>query len=135
MFLDSGALIAAQNPRDEHHQSAHECLRKIAAHRLPVFAPSPAVYETHRLLLFRLGRAGAREALQNILDGSVTIVPQELVDEERALQLLDRYSDVDLTLTDAVSMAIMERLRIATCMSFDHHFSLSGFIRIPPFHL
>jgi uncharacterized protein len=135
VLLDTGALLALRNQGDSHSANAVACLRQIGAHRLPVFISLPTIFETHRRFLFDLGRLVALSFLDDIYDGSVNIVQIEDGDRLGARALLERYADLNLTLVDAVNMAVMTRLRIGTAFSFDRHFLQAGFVRIPPFHL
>jgi predicted nucleic acid-binding protein len=80
-----------------------------------------------------LGPVAAARFLEEIYDGSIPIVRTVDADEVEARRLIRMYPD--LTLTDASSMAVMARLGIAVCFSFDRHFLQAGFIRIPPFHI
>ena len=43
-----------------------------------------------------------------------------------AIELLRRFSDRDLTLTDAVGMRVMEDRGIGLCWSTDFHLGLTG---------
>jgi len=135
VLTDTGAFLALANPRESNHGYASECLRAIAEHRLPVFVSAPTIYESHRRFLFDFGERAASKFLQEIYGGSVNIVRTVDEDEREARRLLERYKDLNLTLTDAVNMAIMTRFGIAACFSFDIHYLQAGFIRIPPFHL
>lgn len=51
--------------------------------------------------------------------------------EEAAEEILRKYQDQELSYTDAVSFATMERDRIAEAFSFDRHFKTAGFTLIP----
>lgn len=46
-------------------------------------------------------------------------------------QVLTRYGDQDLTLTDAASAVLMRMNRIDTAASYDRHFEVMGFARLP----
>ena len=135
VLLDTGALVALAHSRDVNHQFAANCLLEIQRHRLPVFMTVPTIYESHKRILFDLGRQRARRFLSEIYDGSVSIVRTVEQDEIEAQSFLDQYADLTLTLTDAANMAVMARLKIAASFSFDKHYLQAGFIRIPPFHL
>lgn len=133
--MDTGAFLALVNPQENNHQYASECLQAIAKHRLPVFVSVPTIYEAHRRILFDFGQQRAMKFLQELYDGSITVVRTTDEDEQEARRLLEMYKGLNLTLTDAANMAIMTRLEIAACFSFDRHYLQAGFIRIPPFHL
>ena len=102
---------------------------------MPVFITLPTIYETQRRILFDLGRQKADQFLDHIYDGSVKIERTFEEDEQNARGLIKKYADLELTLTDACNMTVMIRLGIAKVFSFDRHFPLVGFIRIPPFFM
>jgi predicted nucleic acid-binding protein len=134
--MDTGAFVAVAEPGDEHHDSALSCMGELADKHLPLLVTVPTIYETHRRLLYGPGRRHvARRFLEGVYDGSVNIESTIGDDETRAIQLIDRYWDLALTITDAGNMAVMERLGIATAFSFDRHYLQAGFIRVPPLFL
>jgi len=95
----------------------------------------PVIYEAYKRLLFDMGWAEARRFLKSILSGQYNVVRTIEEDEKTADVLIERYKALNLTLTDATSMALMTRLGIAKSFSFDQHFLQAGFIRVPPFYL
>lgn len=135
ILIDTSALLALADPKDNNRQQAITCLNTIKDHRLPVFVSIPTIYESHRRFLFDLGQVVAAGFLQNIYDGSVNIVYTIKDDEQEGIRLIERYAGLKITMTDAVNMAVMIRLGIAVSFSFDRHYLQAGFIRIPPFHL
>lgn len=135
VLIDTGAILSLRNARDVHHIDAVECIEAVAGRRLPLFIAIPTIYETQRRILFDMGAAAALDFLNNVFDGSMNVVRNEDADEQEARRLIGRYADLKLTLTDAANMAIMDRIGISTVFSFDAHFLLAGYLRIPPFHL
>ena len=135
VLIDTGGFLALANRADPKHEDAVACLRLISAERLPLFVSSPTVHETQRRFLFDFGHAEAERFVRSILDGSVNIIRTLEEDDREGLRLMHRYAALALTLTDAVNMALMTRLQIGSCFSFDRHFLQAGYIRIPPFHL
>jgi hypothetical protein len=47
-------------------------------------------------------------------------------DQEKATEILRRYRDQDLTMTDAVGLHVMAARRIPLCWSTDFHVGLTG---------
>lgn len=64
--------------------------------------------------------------LQSARSGT-TVVRVSAEDEERARAIIFQYDDKDFSLTDALSFAVMERLRIRAALSFDRNFAQYGF--------
>lgn len=136
VLIDTGVLKALANPKEiSKREQAIACLNRIKDHRLPIFISLPTIYESHRRFLFDYGQIVAERFLEEIYDGSIKVVRTVEEDEQEAIRLIRRYSDLKLTMTDAVNMAVMIRLGIAVSFSFDRHYLQAGFIRIPPFHL
>lgn len=131
-LLDSGALIALQDPTDQWHQEANECLREIARRGAPVIVIVAVIAETHRRLLHKQGAAEAKRFLDSIYDGTVNVLRAGKADEDDAATIVGRYLDAGISYTDALSMAVMKRERIGSAFTFDHHFSVVGFNKVPP---
>ena len=51
--------------------------------------------------------------------------------ELEAEAILDRFSDQDFSLTDAVSFALMRQRDINEAFAFDQHFAIAGFRLVP----
>lgn len=132
VLIDTGAFLAIADIRDEHHRESVDCLRAVAARRLPLFVTLPTIFETHRRILYSLGRVKAMEFLYGVHDGNTNILFADNEDVVKSMELLEQYHYLDLTLTDTSNMAIMLKNRIATIFAFDRHYLEVGFKRIPP---
>lgn len=58
------------------------------------------------------------------------IIYSDAVLEQKAVDLLRRYSDQDFSFADAVSFAVMRERGIGEAFAFDHHFEVAGFNRL-----
>lgn len=132
-LLDSSALIAILDPRERSHTEVRECLELLGRRRDALYVSTFVIAETHRRLLYKphVGRGKALEFLKDIFDGSYNIVRPTSEDEKRAFTLLERFSDQDVTFTDASSMAIMLRMGLRKVLTLDWHFTLLGFQTVP----
>ncbi len=54
------------------------------------------------------------------------IVPVGVAEQAGATRLLRRFSDQDLTLTDAVGLHLMQQRKLENCRSTDFHLGLTG---------
>jgi len=52
-------------------------------------------------------------------------------DWEKAIEYFKRYDDKKIDLTDCLSFAMMERLKIKTVFTFDSDFRVHGFETVP----
>lgn len=134
VLIDTGAFIALKDPLDINHNFALNCSVEIARRHLPLFVTTPTICETQRRFLFDFGVVEAQSLLENIYDGSFNIIRTVEADELKAIELTTKYKSHELTLTDAINMAVMLRLEIANAFSFDRHYPQVGFLRIPPLY-
>lgn len=127
-FVDSGAYRAVTDGRETHHSAAIAIADQLVARHWRGFTTNFVVAEAHALVLSRHGRAVAAQAL-HLIDTSTetTIVRASLADERRAREIIHRYADKNFSLTDAISFAVMERLRIGYAFTFNRHFAQYGF--------
>lgn len=58
------------------------------------------------------------------LDASVELIAEALP------RWLERFGDQRFSLTDAVSVEVMRRLKLRTAFAFDDHFAIVGFERL-----
>ena len=133
VFFDTSALEAVADPQDQYHQAAAECLAALHKANYPFNATILTVAETHRRLLYKrkLGIRPALRFLEAMYDGSTNIIGLAEEDAQQALEYVRRFKDQDLTFTDTINMAVMCRVGLRTVFSFDWHFTLLGFQKIP----
>lgn len=131
-LIDTGALLAVANPRDQYHREAvHIGRRFLAAGGRWVGTPLvPA--ELHGHLLQRRGPTVARTHVEALLADPAYAwveVGAELL-HEAAERWMARFRDQPFSLTDAVSFEVMRRLRLEVAFTFDPHFQVAGYKRL-----
>lgn len=92
------------------------------------------VEETHKWLTHHaFPRNKAQRILEELIDQNFTkIIPVEDVDRMNAAIFCKKYLDHGLSYTDAITVAIMKRLKVKEVFSFDTDFDLfPGIIRVP----
>jgi predicted nucleic acid-binding protein len=109
IFVDTSAYYAAVDGRDASHAVVAVTMRQLLAEPRKFFTTNAVLFELHGLLLNRLGRRVALEAIGE-LRASQTIVRVRERDELRAEDILAHFQDKNVSLTDALSFAVMERL-------------------------
>jgi predicted nucleic acid-binding protein len=130
VFVDSSAYYAAVDRGDASHAAVAATMRRLLAERRRLTTTNAILVELHGLLLNRIGRQVAFDALVE-LRASQTVVRVRERDEVRAEAILAQYDDKDFSLTDALSFAVMERLGIGTAFTLDRHFAQFGWAIIP----
>jgi uncharacterized protein len=127
VLWDSSAILALLDADDADHTRAVAVARQIASEKRPSFITNYIEAEAHALLVRKLGRVIAREWL---LTGGLPVVRVLPEEEQRARELLARYTDKDWTLCDAMSFALLDLRRIQRVFTFDHHFQQYGRIEV-----
>lgn len=127
VFVDTAAFVAMFDRRDGNHGRARLISERLAEQHSLLYTTNFVLAETHALLLKRLGIAIALNLLRALRTGSTTVIRVDEETEDRALDILTRYTDKGFSYTDATSFAVMERLGIGAAFTFDHHFGQYGF--------
>ena len=122
ILADTGPLYALQDSRDAHHLQASKQLTKLSQAGFEVIVCQPVLFESHSLILHRLGTQVAQSYLQAVRSGAgfLSAAPEDL---EVALVNATRFSDQAITLTDHALAVLSERLDVPV-WTFDHHFDV-----------
>jgi predicted nucleic acid-binding protein len=102
-------------------------MTRLGREERPLFTSNFIVAETHALVLTRLGRYIAVQALALIDESATTVIRVKKRDEDRGREIIATHTDKDYSYTDATSFAVMERLRIGEAFTFDPRFAQFGF--------
>lgn len=127
ILWDSSAILALLDADDADHRAATQTAHEIADERRPSFITNYVEVETHALLLRKLGRALAGQWL---LSGSLPVLRVSPQEEQHAKELLEKFSDKDWSLCDAISFAVISSRGVDAAFSFDRHFLQFGRCRI-----
>ncbi len=123
VYVDTSALIAFADRFDSHHS----LFRRLFSEPPSLLTTTLVVAEGHGWFLKRYDRTRALQFIALIED----LTPLRLVavgpDEQAGgIQMLRRFSDQDLSLTDAVGLHVMKARRITECWTTDRHLGLTG---------
>jgi predicted nucleic acid-binding protein len=122
-YVDTSALIAFADRSDSYHS----LFRRLFSTPPRIVTTTLVVAEGHGWFLKRYDRTralqyvGLIEALTPLL--VVAVGPDE---QAGGIRMLRKFSDQDLSLTDAVGLHVLQSRRITTCWSTDRHLSLTG---------
>lgn len=131
-LIDTSALLAIANPRDQYHDEAVSIGRRHLAGGGRWTGTTLVLAEFHGHLLRLSGSETARSHLDALLsdpahewiDASVDLV------REASERWLARFPNQALSLTDAVSFEVMRSMDLTRAFAFDHHFEVAGFERL-----
>jgi predicted nucleic acid-binding protein len=122
-YIDTSAFIAFLDRSDTHHA----LFRRLFSDPPRITTTTLVVAEGHAWFLRRYDRTRALQFLAMIEDMEpLEIVQVGVAEQAGATRLLRRFSDQDLTLTDAVGLHVMQERNVGSCWSTDFHLGLTG---------
>lgn len=123
VYVDTSAFIAFADRSD----TWHETFLRLFANPPALITSSLVVAEGHGWFLRRYDRGRALQFLAMIDAMSpLEIASVGKIEQGAASQLLRRFRDQDLTLTDAVGLHLMAVRKLRACWSTDFHLGLTG---------
>jgi predicted nucleic acid-binding protein len=122
-YVDTSAFISFVDRSDSHH----ELFRTLFGKPPALVTTTLVVAEGHGWFLKRYDRARALQFLSLIEDlEPLQLLAVGAAEHEGAVRLLRKFSDQDLTLTDAAGLHVMKVRGIRNCWSTDRHLGLTG---------
>ena len=121
-MADTGPLYALADTSGQHHERASQQLEQLNKQARQVIVSFPVLAETYTLILHRLGSGYAHAWLDEIR-GTGALLNPDVNDYRGTLRLLDVFLDQDLSLFDAVTAALSDRLGLPV-WTFDYHFEV-----------
>mgnify|MGYP001821612406 CR=1 FL=1 len=125
IFVDTSFWIAFRDERDQHHDRAKAIMGELFHARVPLVITDYIFAETHAYFVRSVPK---REQVMRDLLGNPVVSVQEVDHRDRKLALawLSDYRDKAWSYVDALSFALIERMRIPAAVSFDQHFGQPG---------
>ncbi len=123
VFIDSSAIVALVDQDDASHQDAVTAYHGLVSAGYRLFTTNYVIAETYDLLRTGVGHAVARQWLK---DNGLATYHADEQDERRARRMVLRARGAQgLTITDAISLIVMERFGVSDAFAVDPNF-LSG---------
>ena len=119
MFVDSSAIVALVDRDDASHEAAVAAYQELVAADYKFFTTNYALAETFDLLQAGLGSDVARQWLR---DSLLTVYHADEQDLAKARRMIARAGNRRLSLTDAIGLAVMERLGVTDAFAVDPDF-------------
>ena len=129
VFVDTSAVFALANPRDENHSEATDALQVLRARRAALITTSYVLIESYALLGRRLGIDAVRSFRRDFAP-LIEVVWVHSTLHEAALDLLIERKRRLLSLVDATSFVTMRQRALTEAFAFDPHFEEEGFTSI-----
>lgn len=122
LILDTGIIVASLNRRERTHAP---CRALIASADEPIVIPAPTLCEVDHLIHRQLGLEAMPALLRDVERGSYVLEELGPDDLPRVVQIMERYSDLDVGFVDAAVLTIVERLNEPKLATLDRkHFSV-----------
>jgi len=135
VFIDSSALKANYDARDDFHDRAAGLMVKIQARETEITAFVTTDYvldEAVTLTRFAHSHAKAVELAEATLSSKfVRFVYCDEALFSDGMKMFKQHPDKEWSLTDCVSFATMRKHEVRTAFTFDDHFKQAGFATIP----
>jgi len=125
-FVDSSAHLALLDRRDRYHGEAVAILGRLADLGHRPYTTNVVIIESHALILSTLGDLQASRFLRDVDGSSMVVVRTRASDEQRAKDILFRYTDKDFSFADALGFVVMGRVDIPWSLTFDQDFGQYG---------
>jgi len=126
VFVDTSALLALLNAKDENHARAERAFANLRARQAALVSTCFVLVETYALVGRRLGL----DAVRGFRADFAPLVEVVCVDDalhNAGLDLLAERRTRRLSLVDAVSFITMRQRNVAEAFAFDPHFEQEGF--------
>jgi predicted nucleic acid-binding protein len=129
VFADASFWIGLRNLRDQFHLDAVRLSKLLIGQRVHLVITPLVFAEVHAH--FCRARQSRERVIRDCWDNPIVRIEQPLPSDQRqALEILRAQSDKSYSFCDAVSFAVMLRLKIGAAVSFDQHFRQFGHFKI-----
>jgi len=122
LIADTSVIVASLNRKERHHAACRALIERLDE---PVVVPASTLCEVDPLIHRQLGAAAMPEFLRRAGRGELAIEDLRAEDYARAIEVMERYADLDVGFVDAAVLAIVERLNEPKLATLDRkHFSV-----------
>ena len=125
IFLDTSAVFALADVRDEHHTGAVAALESLTSAGNTLLTHNYVLVESAALLQSRIGLDSALAFLSDTEYFTVHWVTT--TDHTEAIGLLAERNRRGLSLVDCMSFVVMRKYGVGTALAYDSDFQAEGF--------
>ncbi|MFQ5549292.1 MAG: type II toxin-antitoxin system VapC family toxin [Woeseia sp.] len=122
-YVDTSALIAFIDRSDSYNS----LFRRLFSDPPALITTTLVIAEGHAWFLRRYDRQRALQFLSLVdVMRPLRVLGTSVKDQAAGTALLRRFSDQDLTMTDAIGLHVMVEKNVRCCWSTDFHLGLTG---------
>jgi predicted nucleic acid-binding protein len=128
VFVDTIAWLALYDRNDRFHHEAKGKLSDIQKNRIDLVTSDYILDESLTIVRLRVNHAAAVVFGTALLNSRIVqMIHLTEADKSAAWEIFRKFSDKDFSFTDCTSFAVMKRLGLQSCFTFDAHFGQMGF--------
>jgi uncharacterized protein len=116
IIADTGFWVALANHRDRDHMVCKQVLAKITE---PLVVTWPVLTETCHILSAFLGPDAQLRFIDGVRAGACRVFSHDMSHLDRVQELMDKYRDLPMDLTDASLVILAEELGTGRILSTD----------------
>jgi predicted nucleic acid-binding protein len=132
VFIDTGAWFSLADKSDKHHKEAVEVYPELLKKYKSITTTNLVIAETYFLIRRNISYKAAITFLDSIASSPrINKIYSDIEFEQSAEQILRQYQDQEFSYTDAVSFAVMKKMKLTLAFAFDRHFKTAGFETLP----
>jgi len=130
VFIDSSAWIALVSFADKSHQKIDDDFKILVENHARIFTSNDIVDETVTRLAYDLGWRKAQKFVERvqelIANGNLIQLWTDEKIQQDAFEILAKFDDQKLSLTDATTVVIMQRFKLDAVLTLDSDFEKIG---------
>lgn len=131
--MDTGGWVALFVDSDENHRKALRAFQELKKSKALLYTSDYVVDETMNTIRVRGNHKQSVVAGEALLKSKVVTLVRVFPEYfEESWRLYQKYTDKELSFTDATSLTIMKNLGIHKVFTFDHEFEQVGLELIGP---
>lgn len=133
ILADTGFFVALANRNDTFHLQARHQLQSLTEVLITTY---PVIVETSYLIYERAGQTAQFKFFKQLMTESIQIFEFHDAHLERAIQLMQQYSDLPMDFADASLVALAEEIKENRILTTDiRDFSIYRYAKTQSFNL
>lgn len=135
IFIDTSAWIAYSSAADQNHKKIEKSFAQAVSGNVVFFTSNDVVDETITRLVYDIGWYQAEKFIVAIRESFRTKTIVQLWTDEQiqdeAFVILEKFHDHKLSMTDATTVAIINRFKLDAVLTLDSDFKKIGIRSLP----